>query len=915
MGLTESNQSKGSFWGPSRSKSTSQFLDGRSYEGKPRQASTLPARPVSNDRRSPPILLSSTKKDDSLFAVVRGRPPDRTKYRNRSLQRDPTTWREARTPRNGSSSQSVDRKKQRQSDSFLEFPSSPLNLVSNLRGRGSYLPIDKQERFSPSYYRPYSSFRNDFSPQDYTRSIYSVEENSSQRPSFRKSRRHDFACGRKEFKENIITSKEKQTQTFLSPTSFGQSSMDDKKEKFTRLSEAAEDSQEYAKLENNSERNAPRAEPLKETSCSVPATPNEIESDPYICLYYSNSINREPHKETTPERQKDTNSSLRVYSEACLYIPNEGVLLEKHPLGSPVNKRSQILIKVDSNDKIEVNKPESPKWNHDPIEVCSNVWFESRTKRGNKSNTSNEQSLQEIIPLNFVKLDSNSTHSNFSTSYKINNNLQKSWEPNEDNFNSETLDNENNINSNQREKLNHENINSINGLYEELESNSQTKDNSKTRGKEEDWTAIGMYNIAAGTNTNKPMNLLSLKSKSQTVPKLWLTEEYNDNEHAPLPEDKAIPIPLSTTSAKDALFQNREFMNVEKRSNSHLSESKSKPYSATELTFRKHNADDPTHFLSGLSSNILDSTKRTTSTADFNCDRPSNPLGSSDFPEKLRRRTIHNLDFGVFPVLRLPKSDSQPKLIDLLKKKTENDRNLMGDNECELSPPQHDPLLAETEVGSGLKYSPLDENILYIMEDGCNKPTFDFVKSRDWAAKLLKTFSYDLAQARNEFNKASINGSIISNTDAKFQAINSSTPKHKMTSEDCGHRESGDEFISNSLKQGPQTNEGFILKRHPDFKSLTFPKRKPPSQKNPKLKKYFSLKLKSPSLSKDSVGKFLYFKIFLLFIFHFVEIIANIMVNRAEYLTNKCLDRPIRHIFFKLFLFSKNNLLCMLFIN
>ncbi|KAK8724612.1 hypothetical protein OTU49_011172, partial [Cherax quadricarinatus] len=77
MGLTESNQSKGGGgWGPSKSRSTPHFPDGRSYQNRPRQAATLPARPTPDSGHPPAYNHPRTPVHDPGSMGHDPRPPE-----------------------------------------------------------------------------------------------------------------------------------------------------------------------------------------------------------------------------------------------------------------------------------------------------------------------------------------------------------------------------------------------------------------------------------------------------------------------------------------------------------------------------------------------------------------------------------------------------------------------------------------------------------------------------------------------------------------------------------------------------------------------------------------------------------------------------------------------------------------------
>lgn len=118
MGLTESNQSKAAAgWGPSKSRSTPHFPDGRSYQNRPRQAATLPARPTPDGGQPPPYNLPRTPLHDPGALGHDPRPPegvlhrrDGTSLADRSLGHRPMA------PRRSASADSV----KRRSDPLLD---------------------------------------------------------------------------------------------------------------------------------------------------------------------------------------------------------------------------------------------------------------------------------------------------------------------------------------------------------------------------------------------------------------------------------------------------------------------------------------------------------------------------------------------------------------------------------------------------------------------------------------------------------------------------------------------------------------------------------------------------------------------------------------------------------------------------
>ncbi|XP_071528338.1 uncharacterized protein [Panulirus ornatus] len=82
MGLTESNQSKAAGgWGPSKSRSTPHFPDGRPYQNRPRQAATLPARPTPDSGHPPLYNLPRTPVHDPGALGHEPRPPEGISHR------------------------------------------------------------------------------------------------------------------------------------------------------------------------------------------------------------------------------------------------------------------------------------------------------------------------------------------------------------------------------------------------------------------------------------------------------------------------------------------------------------------------------------------------------------------------------------------------------------------------------------------------------------------------------------------------------------------------------------------------------------------------------------------------------------------------------------------------------------------
>nr|XP_045600332.1 uncharacterized protein LOC123759390 isoform X1 [Procambarus clarkii] len=118
MGLTESNQSKAAAgWGPSKSRSTPHFPDGRSYQNRPRQAATLPARPTPDSSHPPPYNLPRTPIHDPGAMGHDPRPPETVLCRrNGSSLADRSPGHRSMPPRRSASADSV----KRRSDPLLD---------------------------------------------------------------------------------------------------------------------------------------------------------------------------------------------------------------------------------------------------------------------------------------------------------------------------------------------------------------------------------------------------------------------------------------------------------------------------------------------------------------------------------------------------------------------------------------------------------------------------------------------------------------------------------------------------------------------------------------------------------------------------------------------------------------------------
>ncbi|KAG7163569.1 hypothetical protein Hamer_G002770 [Homarus americanus] len=118
MGLTESNQSKGaSGWGPSKSRSTPHFPDGRSYQNRPRQAATLPARPTPDSGHPPPYNLPRTPVHDPGALGHDPRPPEVVLHRRDGPSlADRSPGHRSMPPRRSASADSV----KRRSDPLLD---------------------------------------------------------------------------------------------------------------------------------------------------------------------------------------------------------------------------------------------------------------------------------------------------------------------------------------------------------------------------------------------------------------------------------------------------------------------------------------------------------------------------------------------------------------------------------------------------------------------------------------------------------------------------------------------------------------------------------------------------------------------------------------------------------------------------
>ncbi|KAL7638754.1 UNVERIFIED_CONTAM: hypothetical protein RMT77_010287 [Armadillidium vulgare] len=314
MGLTESNHSKNSLWGTTKSKNG--CLEA-AYEGKPRQSVTLPARPSTKGRES----SRKSCVDDTVVSSALFRPSAFT---------------------NG-------------------------QISYNSRKFGNYLPNTQHPKISETQYSV-SESQAGRSPNDYynyrrgepfyispsncsfseAASLQSVSTNhKGKKFTSRKSRSCSENCrnidstiSKNEICEEI-SFKEKETQTFPEI-----SIPQNLKKKKKKRSCSTKRSTSYKEYTSNPVRdlNELQVSP-KKLSYSVPTTPSEIRSDPYICLYYNSFDDELPR----PCIDSLCVGKQQILSDTSLCIPSDD---------KKKNKKSQIYIQLDDNFNKNYSKSE-----------------------------------------------------------------------------------------------------------------------------------------------------------------------------------------------------------------------------------------------------------------------------------------------------------------------------------------------------------------------------------------------------------------------------------------------------------------------------------------------------------------------------------------------------------------------------
>ncbi|XP_069998355.1 uncharacterized protein [Penaeus vannamei] len=358
MGLTESNQSKGAGggggggWGPSKSRSTPHFPDTRGYQGRPRQAATLPARPTPESGQPPPYAPRTPSHDPQPMGHD-PRPPERAGHRENYAHAGRSPCLRPAPPRRSASADS----RKRRSDPLLD--------ARTLRQLPQLAPL--QRDYSPMSSSPHTPVTPPSTPRLVHRprptAIYLADDQAVHLVKQREGRSRDRSRDRGHHGRGPSGGRRSRAAEERRDRSQGSGERRPRATHVTTLTLTPQypgDSRPQTPMSDcqprqGHHRRRKGGKKARARTAEVGST-ERLQSDPYVCLHYGGS----PKDAQGPQAQQMT-AWRSEYEQP----------------GVPNSQVSQVVIRMNQVSDATLDNFDAVNANVESVQMRRNVWFHS----------------------------------------------------------------------------------------------------------------------------------------------------------------------------------------------------------------------------------------------------------------------------------------------------------------------------------------------------------------------------------------------------------------------------------------------------------------------------------------------------------------------------------------------------------